>query len=97
MSNRAVKLISHKGNNMNTFSLPCIVIINQYLLPNGTQAMYGLKEMEERKRAEWRGKENKKVEENNKIKFHKRIIKLNFIIWFDIKFDRKKNYNFFFA
>ena len=25
----------------------------------------------------------------------KRMVKLNFIVWFDIKFDKEMNYNFF--
>ena len=41
-----------------------------------------------RKGKEWNGGERRREE-------WKRIMKLNFIVWFDIKFDRERNCNFF--
>ena len=36
----------------------------------------------------------KKMKERKRVKWRK-VVKLNFVVWFDIKFDKEMNYNFF--
>ena len=53
---------------------------------NSYKVVFGFKKRKERKRVEWRERRREEW---------KRIVKLNFIIWFDIKFNRERNCKFF--
>ena len=57
-------------------------------MPAFSKVMFGSKKREERKRMEWNGEEGRRNE-------WKRVVKLNFVVWFNIKFGKKMNYNFF--